>query len=737
MKKKKIILLLIITVINISLVKALDKDNEFGKIKIDKYASKEDVTYGRSANVTLEVNGSSFEKKNTLDVVLILDRSSSMNDNLDNQNKMGLVKTEAKSLVNDILKQDGNVRIGIVTFGTKVLDKYSSKGLASDKTKLDALIDSIPNYLYNEATNVQDALSKAEALLRNSIANKKAIILLTDGAPTKFTYKGKTYGTGNNDNQVCYIGKGKNCTKSSPSTMAKVVANELKKSATIFTIGFGVIDDAFLSEIASSKNDFYLANGESKLRDNFDDIVRKVNVIANNIVVTDVIPATFVLDKDSVKVPNNTTFKIVNNDDKTTKIIWKIGDLDATLNYKLTYNITAVAPYYGSMNTNSRAYLEGNALKNNDYYKNKNILLTFPKPNVPIPALTNDDDYSNVTLYRQNKLMVNANDGILTNDNLYQVNDSNANIKNSVVIVPNSLSCGKLDDINVLEDGGFTYSSSNECLGDITFDYYIMSNVDDTVVISNTSTVTLHVSKKPTSYTVKYLDYESKKPLHDEKVLDVYLYDEIREEAVHIDNYNLIGDNVITKAIDKENEEIIFYYVRENNIAYVVDYYFDDVLDLNKREIFINNKLGALIDNYPDKLDYGYVLDRVDNLPLTLKENLDDNVIGIYYKRLTGNVIVNFIDINGKKLSDSVTITDYVNNLYDTNPMEIDGYKFVKVMGSPQGKIMEGNVEITYIYELIIPKTGVSYNYWKEIISLSSFVLLMSIIVVKKHLKRN
>ena len=149
MKKKKIILLLIITVINISLVKALDKDNEFGKIKIDKYASKEDVTYGRSANVTLEVNGSSFEKKNTLDVVLILDRSSSMNDNLDNQNKMGLVKTEAKSLVNDILKQDGNVRIGIVTFGTKVLDKYSSKGLASDKTKLDALIDSIPNYLYN------------------------------------------------------------------------------------------------------------------------------------------------------------------------------------------------------------------------------------------------------------------------------------------------------------------------------------------------------------------------------------------------------------------------------------------------------------------------------------------------------------------------------------------------------------------------------------------------------------
>lgn len=333
--------------------------------------------------------------------------------------------------------------------------------------------------------------------------------------------------------------------------------------------------------------------------------------------------------------------------------------------------------------------------------------------------------------------MINANDGILTNDNLYQVNDSNADIKNSVVIVPDSLSCGKLEDIDVLEDGSFTYSSNNECLGDITFDYYIMSNVGDTVVISNTSTVTLHVSKKPTSYTVKYLDYESKKPLHDERVLDVYLFDEIREEAFHIDNYNLIGDNVITKVIDKENEEIIFYYVRENNIAYVVDYYFDDVLDLNKREIFINNRLDALIDNYPDKLNYGYVLDRVDNLPLVLKENLEDNVIRVYYKRVTGNVIVNFIDVDGKKLSDSITITDYVNNAYDTEPMVIDGYKFVKVIGNPQGKIMEGNAIITYIYELIIPKTGVSPNYWKEIISLSSFVLLMSIIVVKKHLKHN
>lgn len=79
---------------------------------------------------------------------------------------------------------------------------------------------------------------------------------------------------------------------------------------------------------------------------------------------------------------------------------------------------------------------------------------------------------------------------------MYQVNDSNADIKNSVVIVPDSLSCGKLEDIDVLEDGSFTYSSNNECLGDITFDYYIMSNVGDTVVISNTSTVTLHVSKK-------------------------------------------------------------------------------------------------------------------------------------------------------------------------------------------------------------------------------------------------
>lgn len=741
-KKNFILLLFIVTIITIPLVKSLENNyNEYGKITIDKYATKKDITYGRDADVTLEVKGNSYNKKIKMDIVLILDRSSSMDNKIDNKTKIALVKEQAINLINTLLDNENDVNIGIVTFGTRILNNYSTNKLENNKKTLNNLINSIPNNKYNEATNIHEALEKAKELLLNSTANKKAIILLTDGMPTKFTYENKVYGTGINDNEVCYIEKGKNCTKTSPSKMAEKIALELKKHTTIYTIGFGVSNEAkiFLKDkIASSQNDFYLANNINNLKDNFKDIIEKINIIAKDITITDTIPNTFILDKESIKVNEGTNIEIVSNDDGSTNLIWKINKLDISTYYKLTYNIIASSPYYGLMYTNSNATLKGTATVDNPYYQDKNILLTFKKPTVPIPAITENDDYTNITLYKKEQLEINQKEGLLTNDKLHQINDNNANINNTIKIVPNSLSCGKLEDININNDGSFTYQSNEECLGKITFDYYIISNINETKTISNTSKVTLNVAKKPTTYTVKYLDYETKKPLYEEKkVTDKYLYDEIIENAPIIEKYNLIGNNSITKTIDIENEEIIFYYVKTDNLTYVIDYYYDNVLDIDKREIITNNKIDEIINEYKNKIEYGYILDHVENIPLTIQKDITKNIIKVYYKRLTSNVIINFIDENGKKLKESEKITDYVNNPYNTNVIDIDGYEFIKVIGNPQGIIKENDTEITYIYKLIIPKTGTTSNYQKEIISITSLILLITLIIVKKHLKRN
>ena len=85
MKKQfKVILFSLITLISLTMignfvVRALDNNDE-GKISLNKTASKKDDTYGRSADVVLDVSASKFTKSTTIDVVLVLDRSTSMND---------------------------------------------------------------------------------------------------------------------------------------------------------------------------------------------------------------------------------------------------------------------------------------------------------------------------------------------------------------------------------------------------------------------------------------------------------------------------------------------------------------------------------------------------------------------------------------------------------------------------------------------------------------------------------
>ena len=81
-----------------------------GEILISKTAVKNDVTYGRSANVTLTVDANAFTTIDKTDVVLVLDRSSSMNgDSMKNTEKA------AEDLIDMLLteKTKSKVRVGI------------------------------------------------------------------------------------------------------------------------------------------------------------------------------------------------------------------------------------------------------------------------------------------------------------------------------------------------------------------------------------------------------------------------------------------------------------------------------------------------------------------------------------------------------------------------------------------------------------------------------------------------
>ena len=140
-------------------------------------------------NVELLVNGSGSTTTQTknLDVVLVVDRSNSMNKN----NRMENAKNAATAFVNNLLKNNGgdNVRVGLVSYAGNKSDVNSDPVLDFEKLQKNKqnLINVISKYTaYGNGlggTFTQAGLRKANDLFDNN-TNKKIIVLISDGEPT-------------------------------------------------------------------------------------------------------------------------------------------------------------------------------------------------------------------------------------------------------------------------------------------------------------------------------------------------------------------------------------------------------------------------------------------------------------------------------------------------------------------------------------------------------------------------
>ncbi|MDU5142604.1 MAG: MucBP domain-containing protein [Paenibacillus dendritiformis] len=148
-------------------------------------------------DITLTVEGKNL-KSGSSDVVLVIDKSGSMTQK-PNQNRLPKAKDAAKKFVDNLLIEDSDTRIAVVTFN-KTSDQVSDfKGL-DQKTELKRAIDNIQA---TGGTNIQAGLHEAQELLKTSQANNKVIVLLSDGEPT-YSYKASTAvkgSWGNNSHQ--------------------------------------------------------------------------------------------------------------------------------------------------------------------------------------------------------------------------------------------------------------------------------------------------------------------------------------------------------------------------------------------------------------------------------------------------------------------------------------------------------------------------------------------------------
>ena len=525
-------LLFLITVVFAGKVLADIKSSSLdGKITVNKTATKDigvtgNETYGRKSNVTLTVMGNGYTSTSTLDVILVIDRSGSMNDKAnytDTKTKMQATKDSAITLATNLLSNNTNgrtlVNMGIVTFGSDVIEfigngynakVLTSSTLSSSLNTIKGIINNIPDSvgeygdtLGAQGTNIQSGLAKAKDLLVGSTANNKVVILLTDGKPTYFNYNGNRYGDGRNDSNECVErGSYGRCTKEmSPSSAADAEATLIKENATIYTVGFGLGNDNttknFLIGVATSSDKAYLANDEAELLKNFNNIINSITTIATDVVVTDIVPKGFIVDEEELKNTYKDAVVITHNEDGTTTITWNIGTLSVTDTPVLTYQVKAREDYYGAMYTNSNAILTGNATKGNPAYPNGVIKEEFPMPTVAIPMVTESDNY---TAKLGTTLVVDKEKGILINDSNIKLTDGvNSLVRNEIVI--KSASCGSVNDIKVNDDGSFTYIPNSSCYqeAEVNFEYEVKSYVtidnEEYLVISNTSNITIDLTK--------------------------------------------------------------------------------------------------------------------------------------------------------------------------------------------------------------------------------------------------
>ena len=717
MKMKKLNRIIMATAIfittcfsNLGVVLASVENPQPGEVFASKTAK---IVEGRKAEVTINVNGNSFNEQEQLEreIVLVLDASSSMQQG----KKISSLKQAAKNLVTKLLDESnqGKIKVGVIYYGTTIKKTCS---LSTDPESVKKCIDiELSN---NEGTNVQLGIKKGKNLFTNN-KNEKNMIILSDGIPTYYNDNNDVlHGSGGSDeheegnpnfsnytikdNQtliVPYYDKdnetvlytcehkftnwfgniiineweNSNCTENTGKKPSEAALEEIKSfNGKVYTIGLEVTSQAktFLESLATvnGKNGIYynVANA-TDLDSVFKQIQVTINKIATNVKVVDHIPSTFTLDKEyllenygpivSSKTENNITTEVYEKSvttityhaNNTQDIIWNIGDLNAEDNNTLKFRVIANKDYYGSMFTNDGAEVTGKAVDGNKFYSETNPLKI--QLENPVVPIPAVTEGDQYTSNRNEKLTVTPEEGIRKNDyNSKETDGKNVTSVLDKLVIDMKTKYGSLDLDN---NGSFNYKpNSKDFMGQDEFKYHI----ETTITYDDGTTETILNSN---TSTVK---------------INV-----VGKPATYVVKYQDRAGN----EIHSEKNSTGTYYV------------WDDVT-----ETAIN------VDNY--KL----LSTESASKTITLKENAKENVIIFIYELEDTNVTVKYLEKGTNKvLAPETKGTGKVTDSYTATAKVIGNYKLVSNQTQTITLAKEGNV-ITFYYEL--KDTNVIIKYVDE-----------------------
>lgn len=167
----------------------IGENSKFEKRLIEKNLNNKEVT------LQLQVSNEEISTKPTGELMLVIDNSDSMTEETSTgEIRENLVINSAKTLINNLSKDNENLKIGAVSFSSSLVPQLSrtsyTEGTLDDANLVseltnneDDLISKISNIEYNGPRTDLDAGITLASQYFTEEANNKYMIVLTDGVP--------------------------------------------------------------------------------------------------------------------------------------------------------------------------------------------------------------------------------------------------------------------------------------------------------------------------------------------------------------------------------------------------------------------------------------------------------------------------------------------------------------------------------------------------------------------------
>ena len=321
----------------------LGENSKFEKKLIEKNLNNKEVT------LQLQVTNNELSSKPTGEIMLVLDNSDSMlNETSTGEIRKNLVFDSAQALVSNLLEDNTQLQIGIVSFSSnteqteegKIEDANVVSSLSNSATELNKAISNIE--ANGPRTNLQAGLLLASQQFSEE-DNNKYMIVLTDGVPNLAIDSIRPYYSDTTINQT------KEQLQSLEDDGIQIITmltgiNDESYTPSGVNKNFGqIIEEIFgTSENPTAGNFYYITDDqiETTITENIYNDLLPVDKTLTNIVIKDYFPEEIIDNFDFAYVNDANIGEIsaeVNTDDNS--ITWTIPELasgqTATVQYTL------------------------------------------------------------------------------------------------------------------------------------------------------------------------------------------------------------------------------------------------------------------------------------------------------------------------------------------------------------------------------------------------------------------